>query len=203
MRTGAVAHCTVQAPLPYALHFDVHVLDVVEGARVVTEVRGDLAGPARLTIAPAGAGCEARLRWELDLQAPLLRSLALVGRPLMAWAHDRIIEHGLDEFQQRDSRRPIADVVRDGRAPGRDVQPPPWRRRRGTSAPGAPARFCADLDVDLLGLQEVSRGRRHSLYVDQATVVARRTRARHVAGPAMTRGRWRRYGNALLVRGGV
>jgi endonuclease/exonuclease/phosphatase family metal-dependent hydrolase len=65
------------------------------------------------------------------------------------------------------------------------------------------ARFCASLDVDVLGLQEVSRGRRHSLYVDQAAVVARRIRARHVAGPAMTRGRWRRYGNALLVRGGV
>jgi uncharacterized protein YndB with AHSA1/START domain len=101
LRTGAIAHCTVQAPLPYALHFDVHVLEVVERARVVTEVRGDLAGPARLMIAPAGTGCEARLTWELDLRAPLLRRLALVGRPLMAWAHDRIIEHGLDEFERR------------------------------------------------------------------------------------------------------
>lgn len=65
------------------------------------------------------------------------------------------------------------------------------------------ARTCADLDADLLGLQEVVRGRRDSWYVDQGALVGLRTRARHVSGPASQRNRLRRYGNALLVRGRV
>ena len=48
--------------------------------------------------APAG-GTEARLAWELDLHAALLRSLAVVARPAMAWAHDRIVERGLAQFE--------------------------------------------------------------------------------------------------------
>ena len=65
------------------------------------------------------------------------------------------------------------------------------------------ARACAGLDADLLGLQEVVRGRRSSWYLDQGAVVGLRTRARHVSGPAIQRNRLRRYGNALLVRGRV
>jgi endonuclease/exonuclease/phosphatase family metal-dependent hydrolase len=65
------------------------------------------------------------------------------------------------------------------------------------------ARTCAGLDADLLGLQEVVRGRRSSWYLDQGAVVGLRTRARHVSGPAIQRNRLRRYGNALLVRGRV
>ncbi|MCJ7437799.1 MAG: endonuclease/exonuclease/phosphatase family protein [Acidimicrobiia bacterium] len=62
---------------------------------------------------------------------------------------------------------------------------------------------CAGFDADLLGLQEVVRGRRASLYLDQGAVVARRSRARQVSGPAVQR-RWlRRYGNSLVVRGRV
>ena len=41
----------------------------------------------------------ARLAWELDLRAPLLRSFARVARPAMAWAHDRIVERGLVQFE--------------------------------------------------------------------------------------------------------
>lgn len=65
------------------------------------------------------------------------------------------------------------------------------------------ARTCAGLDADLLGLQEVVRGRRSSLYLDQGAVVARRSRARQVSGPAVQRGWLRRYGNSLVVRGRV
>jgi len=81
--------------------------------------------------------------------------------------------------------------------------------RRGTSVeddevhPVALARACAALDVDVLGLQEVERGRRRSWYVDQGRFVATYLRARHVAGPAIRRGRWRAYGNAIIARGRV
>jgi endonuclease/exonuclease/phosphatase family metal-dependent hydrolase len=65
------------------------------------------------------------------------------------------------------------------------------------------ARACGALQADVLGLQEVEQGRRRSWYVDQGLLVATFTRARHVAGPAIRRSRWRAYGNGLVVRGRV
>jgi endonuclease/exonuclease/phosphatase family metal-dependent hydrolase len=69
--------------------------------------------------------------------------------------------------------------------------------------PIALARACASFGADLLGLQEVEQGRRRSWYVDQGRFVAAFLRARHVAGPAIRRNRWRAYGNSLIVRGRV
>jgi hypothetical protein len=73
--------------------------DAAPNERLVTHVDGDLAGPARLDLRAVDGGAEARLAWSLELRAPLLRTLALVGRPAMAWAHDRIVERGLVQFE--------------------------------------------------------------------------------------------------------
>lgn len=101
LHAGAVSRCVVRAPLPYSLRFSVHVEDVVRGSRVVTSVRGDLEGPARLEIEPTPAGCDARLVWELHLRDRLLRPLSGVARPAMRWAHDRVVDVGLMEFRRR------------------------------------------------------------------------------------------------------
>jgi hypothetical protein len=99
LATGRAARVVIQAPLPYQLHCTVHVDDAVREERLVTRVEGDLSGPARLELRPVAGGTEARLAWALELQEPMLRALALVGRPAMAWAHDRIVERGLAQFQ--------------------------------------------------------------------------------------------------------
>ena len=99
LATGRTAQVVIQAPLPYQLHCTVHVDDAVRDERLVTTVDGDLQGPARLELRPVDGGTEARLAWEFELRAPLLRTLALVGRPAMAWAHDRIVERGLEQFE--------------------------------------------------------------------------------------------------------
>jgi hypothetical protein len=97
--TGRTARVVIQAPLPYQLHCTVHVHDAVRDERLVTSVDGDLHGPARLELRPVAGGTEARLQWTFDLRAPLLRTLAVFGRPAMAWAHDRIVERGLAQFE--------------------------------------------------------------------------------------------------------
>jgi hypothetical protein len=108
LRAGETARCVIRAPLPYVLRVDVHIERVVEGELVATRIDGDLAGPARLEVAPAPEGCIARLHWELHLRAPLLRRVALVGRPAMSWAHDRIVDVGVRQFEERalDGARP-------------------------------------------------------------------------------------------------
>jgi hypothetical protein len=99
LATGAVAHVVIQAPLPYQLRCRVQVLEAIPELKLVTTVDGDLSGPARLELVPVGGGTDARLVWELAVQTPLLRTLAVFGRPAMAWAHDRIVERGLTQFE--------------------------------------------------------------------------------------------------------
>jgi uncharacterized protein YndB with AHSA1/START domain len=99
LETGRTAQVVIQAPLPYQLHCTVRVDDAVRDERLVTTVDGDLHGPARLELRPVAGGTDARLAWEFELRAPLLRTLGIVGRPAMAWAHDRIVERGLVQFE--------------------------------------------------------------------------------------------------------
>lgn len=97
--TGAAAAVVIQAPLPYQLRCTVRVIDAATDRRLVTEVDGDLRGPARLELEPTHDGTDARLVWALDVRAPLLRSFVVVARPAVAWAHDRIVERGLEQFE--------------------------------------------------------------------------------------------------------
>lgn len=99
LATGSVARVVIQAPLPYQLHCTVRVHQAERERRLTTTVDGDLSGPARLELRAVDGGTEARLAWALELRAPLLRTLAVFGRPAMAWAHDRIVERGLAQFE--------------------------------------------------------------------------------------------------------
>ena len=98
---GATARCTIQSPLPYALRCTIRVDDVRAASAVHTTVDGDLRGPARLEIDRVNDGSIARLVWALELGNPVLAGLALVGRPVMAWAHDVIVATGVAQFRRR------------------------------------------------------------------------------------------------------
>jgi endonuclease/exonuclease/phosphatase family metal-dependent hydrolase len=69
---------------------------------------------------------------------------------------------------------------------------------------GLLASTCAAFEADLLALQEVDRRARRSGWRDEMSLVARATGLQGRAfGEAARRGLMRRYGNALLARGGV
>ena len=93
------AAAVIRSPLGYRLRVDIEVVEVVPTRLLATRVTGDLNGPARLELAPDGEGARARLQWDLELRQPLLRRIAL-ARPLMVWAHDRIVERALHDFQR-------------------------------------------------------------------------------------------------------
>jgi hypothetical protein len=101
LQAGTRARCVIRAPLPYVLHLTIEVDRVVEEQLVETRIQGDLEGPARLELAPAAGGTTARLAWSLQLRDPVLRRFAVVARPAMAWAHDRIVEVGVRQFVHR------------------------------------------------------------------------------------------------------
>lgn len=96
---GTTARCTVHGPTPWPLRFDVQVEEAVVGERIATVVRGDVEGPATLELVDAGGGCTAaRLSWSLHLADPRLLRVARVSRPLMVWAHDRVVARGTRRF---------------------------------------------------------------------------------------------------------
>ena len=97
---GSVAHCEVRAPLPYSLRFDVRVDEVEPASSLSATVSGDIAGPARLTLAPAPGGAAADLWWEVEVQAPVLRTGARWARPLMAWGHEWVVATGVRQFRR-------------------------------------------------------------------------------------------------------
>ena len=106
---GTTARVVIQAPLPYQLRCSLHVLDAEPSRRLDAEVTGDLEGPARLELEPDGAGTVARLVWALEVRSSLLRPLASIARPALAWAHDRIVERGLQQFEQHALAEPSLD----------------------------------------------------------------------------------------------
>jgi hypothetical protein len=100
LRDGSDSRCVIQAPLPYALRVAIHVNRAEAPELIETRVTGDLEGPARLEIAPTPSGCTARLVWSLELREPWLRRIARVARPVLAWAHDRVISSGVRQFER-------------------------------------------------------------------------------------------------------
>jgi uncharacterized protein YndB with AHSA1/START domain len=99
LSSGSVAELVIQAPLPYQLHCTIEVVEADAPHVLAANVTGDLEGPARLELLPVADGAVARLAWTLEVRSSLLRPLAVVGRPVLAWAHDRIVERGLAEFE--------------------------------------------------------------------------------------------------------
>jgi hypothetical protein len=100
LHDGAHTECVIRAPLPYALRVTVDVERAVRPELLETRVSGDLEGPARLEITPTTSGCAARLVWSLELREPWLARLARVTRPVLTWAHDRIIRSGVCQFER-------------------------------------------------------------------------------------------------------
>lgn len=96
---GTVADFVIQAPLPYQLRGTIAVVRAEPSCVIEASVTGDLEGPARLEVRPEGSGAVAHLQWTLDVQSKLLRPLTTVARPALSWAHDRIVERGLAQFE--------------------------------------------------------------------------------------------------------
>ena len=62
---------------------------------------------------------------------------------------------------------------------------------------------CAGLNVDVLALQEVDRWMRRTRWADTCAGVGRRCAMARAYGPALHKGWFGRYGNALFVRGTI
>jgi hypothetical protein len=96
---GVRWHCVVKPPLPYTLHFDVVLINVIDHDVVRARIEGDITGWAQLTAIDHDTGCELRLTSELSPADRVLRLVARVARPVVAFGHDWVLDTGSRQFR--------------------------------------------------------------------------------------------------------
>lgn len=96
---GARWRCVVKPPLPYALHFVVHLVEVIDDELARARIEGDIIGWAQLTAIDHDVGSEFRLISELSPASGALRLVARVARPVAAFGHDWVLDTGARQFR--------------------------------------------------------------------------------------------------------
>lgn len=97
---GGVLRGVVAPPLPYRFEVAIHLDEVVAGERIVAHLDGDIAGPAELHLAEHVDGCEATIRWSIEITQPALRMAARVTGPAVEWGQDRVVAATVRGFEQ-------------------------------------------------------------------------------------------------------
>jgi hypothetical protein len=95
---GGVWRCAIRPPLPYTLHFTVHLDDVTPATLITARIAGDLRGTARLDVAPGADGCDVRLRSRLAPRSRAFRMVAAVARPLVKRGHEWVLDTGAGQL---------------------------------------------------------------------------------------------------------
>jgi hypothetical protein len=96
--TGTVWRCTIRPPLPFALRFAIHLDDVVRPTLVTAHISGDIAGTARLAVAPHGNGCDVQLTSTLAPSNPTLEMIETLARPIIRQAYNWMLDTGARQF---------------------------------------------------------------------------------------------------------
>ena len=104
LSTGSVLHGAVNPPLPYRMHLGVELVDCRRPSSIDAVIRGDLTGVARLRLRPDGGGTWAEVTWTVEMQQPAMRLASRIGRPVLQWGHDRVVEMTVAGFRRRIGR---------------------------------------------------------------------------------------------------
>jgi uncharacterized protein YndB with AHSA1/START domain len=101
LSTGSVLRGTVSPPLPYRLRLRIQV-DRCQPEQVIdATIDGDLAGDAHLRFHPEGPGTRIAAAWTLEMRQPAMRLASRIGRPVLQWGHDRVVEVTVAGFRRR------------------------------------------------------------------------------------------------------
>lgn len=97
---GDVWRCTVKPPLPYVMRFTVAIDAVVEHERIEATVGGDVTGTVRIELTDRTPGCRVQLTSALEPDSGWVRALTIVGRPLVSFGHDWVLDTGARQFYE-------------------------------------------------------------------------------------------------------
>ena len=104
LEEGSILHGVVSPPLPYRMRLRIELGRCDRPHAVDAVIGGDLTGDARLRIRPEVEGCRVGVAWTIEVHQPVMRVAARVGRPVLQWGHDRVVEMTVAGFRQRIER---------------------------------------------------------------------------------------------------
>lgn len=103
-RVGAKVRVRVKSALPYWMHFQLELLELMEQDQPrlsVVNTTGDLVGWMRWELTPTATGTRLHFREEVRTGKRLLNVLAPLFKPAFAWNHRIMMRHGLAGLRQR------------------------------------------------------------------------------------------------------
>jgi hypothetical protein len=92
--TGAIRRLHWKTALPYDLAFQVEVTRVVDEWLIEGRARGDLVGTGTWTFAEESGVTTATYDWRVDVGKRWMRPLVPMLRPVFAWNHAKVMQHG-------------------------------------------------------------------------------------------------------------
>jgi uncharacterized protein YndB with AHSA1/START domain len=98
---GSVLRGVVSPPLPYRMRLEIELRHCERPRAIDATVRGDLTGEATLRMRPEHAGSRVEVAWTIEMRQPVMRLAFRLGRPLMQWGHDRVVEVTVAGFRRR------------------------------------------------------------------------------------------------------
>ncbi|MBF6554595.1 MAG: SRPBCC family protein [Acidimicrobiales bacterium] len=101
LSAGSVLHGVVTPPLPYRMRLRVELVDCDRPHAIDATIGGDLIGIGRLRLRPAAEGTLAEVSWRVEMRQPAMRLASRIGRPVLQWGHDRVVEVTVAGFRQR------------------------------------------------------------------------------------------------------
>jgi hypothetical protein len=101
LSAGSVLHGVVAPPLPYRLRLRIELAECRRPHTINAIIGGDLVGDAHLRFRPEGVGSRADAEWSLEMRQPAMRLASRIGRPVLQWGHDRVVEMTVAGFRRR------------------------------------------------------------------------------------------------------
>lgn len=99
LRAGTELRAMVRPPVPYPFRVTVTFDEVDPPHHIRAHLTGDVTGPAELHLSPRGDGCEAHVRWTVEMHRTAMRRAAVVARPAIVWGHDQVVTVTVRRFR--------------------------------------------------------------------------------------------------------
>jgi hypothetical protein len=101
LSAGSVLSGVVRPPLPYRMALRIDLVGCQRPHAIDATVSGDLVGDATLRLRPERGGTWVDAAWTVEMQQPAMRLAGRIGRPLLQWGHDRVVEMTVAGFRRQ------------------------------------------------------------------------------------------------------
>jgi hypothetical protein len=100
LSAGSILSGVVTPPLPYRMRLRIELVECQRLHAIDATIGGDLIGDAHLRFRPEGGGTWVDVVWTVEMQQPAMRLASRIGRPVLQWGHDRVVEMTVAGFRR-------------------------------------------------------------------------------------------------------